>query len=126
MTPSPSHAPSIQEEPPLSDPETNLAEIAAPPPIYDRSEKATRHEQYLENQRSQYKQSEGDPEQPVATENHHEKSTVRLSQSELLRMTYIVSYLILFSSVVTMLRMVIGSLTFILARQSTRAFYEPM
>lgn len=77
MTPSPSHAPSIQEEPPLSDPETNLAEIAAPPPIYDRSEKATRHEQYLENQRSQYKQSEGDPEQPVATENHHEKSTVR-------------------------------------------------
>lgn len=36
-TPSPSHVPSIQEEPPLPDPETNLNEIAAPPPIYDDS-----------------------------------------------------------------------------------------
>ncbi|ODM19958.1 hypothetical protein SI65_04944 [Aspergillus cristatus] len=109
-TPSPSRATSRQRETPLSEPDTNLDEVAAPPPIFDRSEKSIRHGQYLENQHSPNTQLE--TEQPVVAVKHDENSKAEQYRSKFLRMTYIVSYLIMSSFVGTMLRMVIESLTF--------------
>lgn len=111
-TPSPSRATSRQRQISLSEPGSNLDEVAAPPPIFDRSEKSIRHGQYLENQHSPNTQLEGVPEQPLAVAKHDGKSKAERSRSKFLRTTYIVSYLILSSFVGTMLRMVIESLTF--------------
>lgn len=108
---SPSRATSKKQEIPSFNPETNLDEVAAPAPVYDQSEKSIRRQHYLENQCLQNTQPE-DPEQPVAEVKHQEKSKVNRFPSEFLRMTYIVSYLIMFSFVGTILRMVIEILTF--------------
>lgn len=111
-TPSPNRAASRQRQTSLSESDTNLDEIAALPPIFDRSEKSIRHGQYLENQHSPNTQLEGVLEQPVAVAKHDRKSKTVRSRSKFLRATYIVSYLILSSFVGTMLRIVIESLTF--------------
>lgn len=90
--PFPSRATSRQRGTPLSEPDTNLDEVAAPPPISDRFEKSIRHGQYLESQRSPSTQLE--TEQPVVAVKHDEKSKAERYRSKSLWMTYIVSYLI--------------------------------
>lgn len=111
-TPFSNRATSRQRQTSLFEPDTNLDEVAAPPPIFDRSEKAIRHGQYLENQHSPNTQLDGVSEQPVAVAKHDGKSKAERSRSKFLRTTYIVSYLIVSSFVGIMLRMVIESLTF--------------
>ena len=103
---------SKKQENPSFELETNLDEVAAPAPAYDRSEKFIRRQQYRENQCSQNTQPEGDPEQPVAAVKHHEKSKAKRFPYGFLRMTYIVSYLIMFSFVGTILRMATETLSF--------------
>lgn len=99
-----------------ADPEARLDEVAAPPPIYDRSEKSNRRQQYLENQ--QNGQPVEDPEQPETTTSattaikEHESSKPKRFGHRFVRRVYVISYLIVFSFVGTMLRMVIESLTF--------------
>lgn len=96
-----------------ADPESRLDEVAAPPPVYDRSEKSNRRQQFLENKYSQNAQPGQDPGQPVAAATkEHERPKPKRLDHKFVRVVYVVSYLVAYSFVGTMLRMVIESLTF--------------
>ncbi|KGO64376.1 Camphor resistance CrcB protein [Penicillium italicum] len=92
----------------------NLDEVAAPPPVYDPSEKSTRQEGYLENRRSeddrnsQLRHWEAEPEPHQETD----KSAGKRLFSKVSRTTCIVCYLVVFSLVGTLLRVAIECLTF--------------
>ncbi|KAJ6110152.1 hypothetical protein N7486_002387 [Penicillium sp. IBT 16267x] len=98
----------------LPDSDHNLDEVAAPPPVYDPSEKPVRQEGYLENPRS-----EDDPYSQLQhlgaeSESHQETDTSAGERlfSKVSRMTYIVCYLVFFSFTGTLLRLMIEFLTF--------------
>ncbi|GIK07246.1 hypothetical protein Aspvir_002904 [Aspergillus viridinutans] len=99
----------------------NLNEVAAPPRVYDPSEKSVRQDGYLENQLPE----RGDESHPSPRETRNEFDHVqspavdpeekRLKHKyilKFLRVMYVVSYLILFSIIGTLLRLVIESLAF--------------
>ncbi|KAL4781664.1 CrcB-like protein-domain-containing protein [Aspergillus varians] len=98
----------------------NLSQLAAPSPVYDPLEKSLRQESYLENRQfklraesqSSLQGTANGPEQTpeAAPQEKHTQPTRRISK--LLRTTYIVSYLVLFSIIGTLLRLVIECLTF--------------
>lgn len=104
--------------------ETNLDEAAAPPPIYDRAEKPTQQHEYLDSERSNnFSSNEHDPQpnqQMANTEPAQSSKPKRRGLgnaleryvSEILRNMYIVSYLIIFSLLGTLLRLTIECLTF--------------
>lgn len=118
---------STRQEPVPLESEANLAEVAAPPPVYDRSEKSVRQEDHLENQlsgiRHDYHQLSlrerrkepnhvRDPEVQSPAVDSGEESPKPRRVSKFMRITYIVSYLVLFSLVGTLLRLAIQCLTF--------------
>ncbi|KAL2849918.1 CrcB-like protein-domain-containing protein [Aspergillus pseudoustus] len=95
-----------------------LTEVAAPPPVYDPSKKSVRLNDYFENQpesschvRAQDRGDDPDAAQH-AVEGPQEKDFQRGRISKPLHTTYVISYLILFSMVGTLLRVVIECLTF--------------
>ncbi|KAJ5202063.1 uncharacterized protein N7498_006726 [Penicillium cinerascens] len=123
MTLSPSAAMSCPPSEPVEESETNLDEVAAPPPVYDPSERSIQHHAYLETQLSETNHSvppspegvskESEASTPDSTaaqkpaESHTKRRLVKFS-----RITCILSYLIISSIFGTLLRMVIECLTF--------------
>lgn len=112
---------STSGEPSPLEPTDNLNAVAAPPPVYDPSEKSVRQDDSLENQVPEH----GDDSHPSPPETRNEPDHVPSPDADpqekhlkherivkLLRITYIVSYLILFSILGTLLRLVIQCLTF--------------
>ncbi|RAH41197.1 FluC/FEX family fluoride channel [Aspergillus brunneoviolaceus CBS 621.78] len=98
--------------------EINLDEVAAPPPVYDRPD-----EDHLENQLSHQagrgeedveRESQQDPNGYATTVGREEaeKQQGRGLRSTSMRMRYVIAYLVFFSFLGTLLRMVIESLTF--------------
>lgn len=113
----------------LLESETNLDEVAAPPPIYDPSEKPVRRQGYLENRRStdsrdprlRLQEVETEPSQTLEPELHvsgantiqkPQKSQAKRLFSRASRITFILSYLIVFSFAGALLRLAIECLTF--------------
>ena len=99
----------------------NLDEVAAPPPIYDPSEKSLQLNDYLENQQSELERDSqasdrGPRHEPDRIQRPDQESEEKHPTSKriykLLQTTYVVSYLIIFSIVGTLLRLVIECLTF--------------
>lgn len=96
----------------------NLNEVAAPPPVYDPSEKSIRLNDYLESQPERSSQisprdtrdAADDTQSP--DEDPQEKHSKPRRISKFLQTTYVVSYLILLSMIGTLLRLVIECLTF--------------
>ncbi|KAL4807476.1 CrcB-like protein-domain-containing protein [Aspergillus unguis] len=90
-----------------------LNEVAAPPPVYDPSEKSLRLNDYLEDQPE--RSSQISPRDTSAVEQapeSQEKESKPGRTSRVIQKTYVVSYLILFSMIGTLLRLVIETLTF--------------
>ena len=125
-SPSPSTTPSLRGSQ-IGEVESNLNELAAPPPIYDPSEGSVKEQAYLENQHtdnSHGSRSQLQEEEPGNERAQDEPQTSgsdwvdtsekpsRRSSRKFLRLTYIVSYLIVFSIAGTLLRLVIECLTF--------------
>lgn len=125
---SPLATPSSQEAQ-SSGPETNLPEVAAPPPVYDPAEKSVQRHEYFENRptdgdgnpQSQLPAGKDEPSQAGDIEprtsgasqaRRTEKSAGARLVSKLTRTTYIVSYLVVFSFIGTLLRLTIECLTF--------------
>lgn len=101
--------------------ETNLDEVAAPPPIYDPSEKSVQRREYLENRSSeddrdsQSQLHAGDTEPQASGASlapKTEKSADGRLISKITRTMCIVGYLIIFSIIGTLLRITIECLTF--------------
>ncbi|KAE8138581.1 CrcB-like protein-domain-containing protein [Aspergillus pseudotamarii] len=99
----------------------NLNEVAAPPPVYDPSERSSRLNDYLEYQpeRSSQRSPPDTRTEPVRPddvqspdEDPQEKHPKPSRILKFLHTTYIVSYLVLFSMIGTLLRVVIECLTF--------------
>ncbi|GLA56044.1 hypothetical protein AnigIFM63604_004102 [Aspergillus niger] len=92
-----------------------LNEVAAPP-VYDASQKSLRQNDYLENQQSDSAISGEISSESVMRirepDHSQEKQTKPGRMSKFLRTTFIVSYLIIFSIIGTLLRLVIESPTF--------------
>lgn len=97
----------------------NLDEIAAPPPVYDRTEKPLRRQEYLEDDResghapnspSGCEEAETEPDQ--TTVGPEEKSFTGRRIRDFSRTTCVVFYLIIFSLIGTALRLAIEFLTF--------------
>ncbi|OGM51059.1 hypothetical protein ABOM_000039 [Aspergillus bombycis] len=100
---------------------SNLNEVAGPPPVYDPSEQSVRLKDYLEHQpersaqispRDARNEPVGPDDVQSPDETLHEKHPKPGRISKFLQTTYIVSYLVLFSMVGTLLRVVIECLTF--------------
>src|SRR5699024_7872604 len=98
----------------------NLDEVAAPPPVYDPSEKSLQLNDYLENQQSELERdsqtsgrgSEHEPDRLQCPDQEPQEKHPKFRRiSKFLQTSYIVSYLVLFSIIGTALRMVIESLT---------------
>lgn len=123
MTLSPSTAMSCPSSEPVEESETNLDEVAAPPPVSDPSEKSIQHQGYLETQLSganhhftpspEGRNDESEARTPDSitaqkpTGSHTKRRLIKFS-----RITCIISYLIISSIFGTLLRMVIECLTF--------------
>lgn len=122
---------STEHEPLPADFEANLDEVAAPRPVYGRSEQPVRRQGYhLEDrssesihdphqlrlrERTTNSESPPDPElqgDGVVFKEKSPTSPTRGHVFEFLRTAYIVSYLIIFSFIGTLLRLVIESITF--------------
>ncbi|GLA56258.1 hypothetical protein AnigIFM63604_006364, partial [Aspergillus niger] len=96
----------------------NLNEVAAPPPVYVPSEKSLRLNDYLENQPERSSQispqdtrgAADDTQSPGEDPQGKQSKPRRISR--FMQTTYVVSYLILFSMIGTLLRLVIECLTF--------------
>jgi CrcB protein len=97
--------------------QNNLNEVAAPEPIFDATEKPVRSQKYLDNMRSRNsedftpvaEQAVSDHGRPnlerTASRKRHQRTTLRTK-------IFIISYLILFSTLGTLTRVVIETLTF--------------
>ncbi|KAE8422306.1 CrcB-like protein-domain-containing protein [Aspergillus pseudocaelatus] len=101
--------------------EGNLNEVAAPPPVYDPSEKSLRLNDNLEHQPERSSQispldTRNEPVGPDDVqgpdEDPQEKHPKPRHILKFLQTTYIVSYLVLFSMIGTLLRVAIECLTF--------------
>ncbi|KAJ5280925.1 hypothetical protein N7478_006297 [Penicillium angulare] len=98
-----------------TDLQSNLDELAAPPPVYDTSERPVRQHDYLENHHSRHDGNTLQQAQEAIPDPDLVDTSRKTEKRPLLkipRLTYTIGYLIFFSFVGTILRLAIECLTF--------------